>query len=163
MNPHLRRAITTAAAAAIVSMAATIPATGQASKTGVYAPPRLRSGEPDFRGIWQVRTTVSWNVEGHPGEKGVAPSQTAIVDPAGGTLPYQPWALARRQENFKSRLTADPQTKCYQAGVPRATYLPSPLQIVQSALKELHVGQDRERGCAAGFIGARDGRRIEML
>jgi len=31
-----------------------------------------------------------------------------------------------------NRATADPSLKCYQAGVPRATYLPEPLQILQS-------------------------------
>ena len=34
--------------------------------------------------------------------------------------------------NSRARATADPSLKCYQAGVPRATYLPTPLQILQS-------------------------------
>ena len=71
-------------------------------------------------------------IEGHPAEKGVAASKSIIVDPPSGRIPYQPSAFAKSQENFKSRKTEDPQTKCFQAGVPRATYLPSPLQIVQS-------------------------------
>ena len=41
-------------------------------------------------------------------------------------------ALATRQKNSSARATADPSLKCYQAGVPRATYLPTPLQILQS-------------------------------
>ena len=142
MNPHLRSALITGAAAAVASLTVTIPANGQASKAQVYTPPRLHNGEPDFRGIWQVRTTTNWNIEGHPGAKGVAPSQSVIVDPADGKIPYQPWALARRQENFRNRLTADPQTRCYQAGVPRATLLPSPLQIVQSPGNVAIIYQD---------------------
>jgi hypothetical protein len=40
--------------------------------------------------------------------------------------------LAKRQENFEHRATEDPQTKCYQPGVPRVTYTPFPFQILQS-------------------------------
>jgi len=103
---------------------------------------RLSSGEPDLRGIWQVQTTADWNIEGHAGEKGVAASKSIIVDPPNGKIPYQQWALAKRQDNFKNRKTADPQTRCFQTGVPRATYLPSPLQIVQSAGNFALVYQD---------------------
>lgn len=103
---------------------------------------RLYSGEPDLRGIWQVQTTADWNIEGHAGEKGVAASKSIIVDPPNGKIPYQPWALAKRQENFKNRKTADPQNRCFQTGVPRATYLPSPLQIFQSAGNVALVYQD---------------------
>jgi hypothetical protein len=35
-------------------------------------------------------------------------------------------------ENFVNRLKLDPEIKCYMPGVPRATYLPFPFQIVQS-------------------------------
>jgi hypothetical protein len=106
-----------------------IPA--QAQK--LFAPTRLYDNvTSDFRGIWETRSTAYINIEGHPAQKGIAASKSIIVDPAGGKIPYQPWALAKRDENFKNRLTADPGSKCSQAGVPRATYLPSPLQIVQS-------------------------------
>jgi hypothetical protein len=72
------------------------------------------------------------NIEGHRGEKGIAAARSLVVDPPNGKIPYKPEALARRQENYKNRATADPSLKCYQAGVPRATYLPTPLQILQS-------------------------------
>ena len=51
-------------------------------------------------------------------------------------------ALAQRQENFRTRATSDPSVKCYQAGVPRATYLPTPLQILQSPGNFAIVYQD---------------------
>ena len=51
-------------------------------------------------------------------------------------------ALAQRQENYRNRATADPSLKCYQAGVPRATYLPTPLQILQSPGNFAIVYQD---------------------
>jgi hypothetical protein len=54
-----------------------------------------------------------------------------VVAPADGKIPYKPEALAQRNENYRARATADPSLKCYQAGVPRATYVPAPLQILQ--------------------------------
>jgi len=87
---------------------------------------------PDFRGIWQVRDTAYVNIEGHSGAKGIAPAKSIIVDPPNGKIPYTPQALAKRQENYKNRPTADPSLKCYESGVPRATYVGSPLQIIQS-------------------------------
>src|SRR5437868_2532094 len=80
------------------------------------------SGEaPDLRGIWKAQTSANMNVEG-----------SALVDPPGGTIPYQRSALAQRQKNLANRATADPETKCFQAGVPRATYLPYPFQVFQN-------------------------------
>ncbi|OLC33458.1 MAG: hypothetical protein AUH28_10550 [Acidobacteria bacterium 13_1_40CM_56_16] len=98
-----------------------------------YKPGRLWDNKtPDFRGIWQVRDTAYVNIEGHSGGKGIAPAKSIIVDPPNGKIPYTAEALAKRQENYKSRMTADPSIKCYQSGVPRATYAATPLQIIQS-------------------------------
>jgi hypothetical protein len=98
-----------------------------------YSPSRLWDGKtPDFRGIWQVRNTAYVNIEGHRGLRSVAPSRSIIVDPPDGKIPYTPKARARQQENYRTRATSDPSLKCYQAGVPRATYLATPLQILQS-------------------------------
>ena len=98
-----------------------------------FSPARLSDGAtPDLRGIWQAETTAYVNIEGHPAQKGVPASKSIIVDPPDGKIPYRPDALAQRNANFKLRTTADPSLKCAQAGVPRATYVPSPLQIVQS-------------------------------
>ena len=76
---------------------------------------------PDLRGIWQTRTMAYADLETH----------RVIVDPPDGKIPYQPGALARRQQNFAGRSTADPANKCFQPGVPRATYLPTPFQVFQ--------------------------------
>ena len=40
---------------------------------------------------------------------------------------------AKKKENFENRLTDDPEIKCYLPGVPRATYMPYPFQIVQTS------------------------------
>ena len=104
-----------------------------ANQAASFSPPRLWDGKtPDFRGIWQARGTAYVNIEGHPGEQGIAASASIVVDPPDGKIPYRPDALAKRKENYRARATADPSLKCYQAGVPRATYLATPLQILQS-------------------------------
>ena len=51
----------------------------------------------------------------------------------GGEIPYKPEALAKRKENQENWLTSDPEIRCYLPGVPRATYMPYPFEIVQSA------------------------------
>jgi hypothetical protein len=119
-----------AIAVAALSFAASAQSSGRSSP---FVPARLADGKtPDFRGIWQARGTAYVNIEGHAGEKGVPASASIIVDPPDGKIPYKPEALARRNENYRARATADPSVKCYQAGVPRATYLATPLQILQS-------------------------------
>ena len=91
--------------------------------------PRASDGKPDLSGIWQVMNTAAWDIEDHGASLGV-PAGQGVVD--GGRLPYQPASEAKRRENFASRRTADPETKCYQPGVPRITYMPYPFQIVQT-------------------------------
>ena len=51
----------------------------------------------------------------------------------GGEIPYKPEARAKQQENLEYWLDRDPATKCYMPGIPRATYMPYPFQIVQTA------------------------------
>jgi hypothetical protein len=91
--------------------------------------PRTADGKPDLSGIWQVLNTAAWNIQDHQAMKGV-PAGQGVVE--GNELPYLPEALAKRNENFKNRLTADPETRCFQPGVPRIMYMPYPFQIVQT-------------------------------
>jgi hypothetical protein len=105
----------------------------QAGKADSYSPPRLSDGTPDFRGIWQARTTAYVNIEGHAAASGVRAAKSIVVDPPDGKIPYLPDALKQRDKNHEDRASADPAINCYQAGVPRATFLPTPFQIVQSA------------------------------
>ena len=49
---------------------------------------------------------------------------------------------AARQENAAHWIDRDPELKCYLPGIPRATYMPYPFQIVQSTNEDpddLHV------------------------
>ena len=104
-------------------------AQAQGAPTQAYAPPRMPGGKPDFEGIWQVLNTAAWDIQDHAARLGV-PAGQGVVE--GNEIPYQPWALAKKQENFKNRATADPETTCLLPGVPRVTYMPFPLQIVQT-------------------------------
>jgi hypothetical protein len=88
----------------------------------------MSNGKPDFNGIWQVLNTASWDLQDHSGGLGIPPGQ-GVVD--GNEIPYRPEALARKRENFANRATADPvEAHCYMPGVPRATYMPYPFEIV---------------------------------
>jgi hypothetical protein len=65
------------------------------------------------------------------GAVGAVPPSLGVVE--GGEIPYKPEALARRKQNQADWLNLDPEIKCYLPGVPRATYMPYPFQILQSA------------------------------
>jgi len=101
--------------------------------------PRTAAGRPDFNGIWQVLNEANWDLEPHVATQGAVESLGAIgaVAPGmgvveGGRIPYLPSALPQRAKNRESRRTEDPEARCFMPGVPRATYLPHPFQIVQS-------------------------------
>ena len=100
---------------------------------------RTADGKPDLNGIWQALNGANWNIEGHAaqagqilelGAVGATPAGLGVVE--GGKIPYLPDAAAQRNKNFAARLKLDPEVKCYLPGVPRATYMPYPFQIVQS-------------------------------
>ena len=102
--------------------------------------PRLSDGRPDLNGIWQTLSTANWDLETHGAEAGPAPGVAvlAAIPPGPGVvegedIPYLPEALVTRQENRTNRWAADPEVRCYLPGVPRATYMPYPFQILQSA------------------------------
>jgi hypothetical protein len=112
------------------------PATGQAQTSDV---PRMPDGKPNLTGMWQALGTAYWDIQDHSpqagpfyqlGAIGAIPGGRGIIE--GNEIPYQPWAAAKKKENFANRLMLDPEIKCYLPGVPRATYLPFPFQIIQS-------------------------------
>lgn len=117
---------------------------------------------PDLSGIWQALNTAHWNLEGHAAGPGVPAFGALMATPPGrsvvegGVIPYRPEALAKRRANYENRWTADPEAKCFYPGVPRATYMPYPFQIVQgtttvmvayeyaSAVRTIHLDKPRE-------------------
>src|SRR5262245_17314043 len=81
---------------------------------------RTPDGRPDLNGVLQALTTAAWDLQDHTGQLGLPPGQGVVE---GNEIPYQPWAAAKKQENFANRKTADPtEANCYMPGVPRATY-----------------------------------------
>jgi hypothetical protein len=91
--------------------------------------PRLPDGRPNLQGIWQVRNRAFYNVEDHHARH-LMPAGRGVVE--GGPIPYQEWALKKRDENYANRYKEDPFSKCYMPGVPRIMYMEFPFQIFQS-------------------------------
>jgi hypothetical protein len=120
--------------------AAVILAAAASAQTPSYKAPRTADGKPNLSGIWQALNTANWDIQGHAAAAGPLPQMGAIgaIPPGlgvveGDDLPYLPEAAAKKKENLANRWTADPEVKCYLPGVPRATYMAFPFQIVQSA------------------------------
>jgi hypothetical protein len=123
-----------------------------------YTAPRSKNGDgkPDLNGIWQVMNTANWDISSHAQQPGpmyqlgamfFVPPGRGVVE--GDEVPYQPWAADRRKQNFENRIKleplknelGDPELKCYMPGVPRATYMPYPFQILQGHREILFVHQ----------------------
>src|SRR5215475_13071274 len=123
------------------------------AQTPAYRAPRTPDGKPDLSGIWQALNEANYDIEMHMarpamalrsspygpvaatpvlrlGAVGAVPPGMGVVE--GGELPYRPEALAKKKENQEHWLDLDPEIKCYLPGVPRATYMPYPFQIIQS-------------------------------
>src|SRR6516165_5574977 len=145
ISPGLRRIF---AVAAMMGMGV-VQLAGQA-----YRAPSGADGKPDLNGIWQALNEANYNLEAHiarpamalrPGPYGPVPAPSTLalgavgaVPPSpgvveGGEIPYKAEALAMKKQNQQDWLNRDPEIKCYLPGVPRATYMPYPFQILQSA------------------------------
>jgi len=116
-----------------------------AQSTGDYSAVRAWDGNPDINGIWQAIGTAHWDLQDHQASAGlpelgalgaVPPGQGVVI---GNEIPYQGWALEQKQANWDNRQGEDPEAKCYLPGVPRATYLPYPFQILQGTNKIMIV------------------------
>ena len=119
------------------------------------AVPRLSDGHPDMNGIWQVLNEANYDLEPHMarhslqlregpvgpvpsiptllrmGAVGAVPGSLGVIV-GGGKIPYTAEARALKEENAANWVDRDPEVKCYMPGVPRATYIPMPFQIIQS-------------------------------
>ena len=148
------RSVTIAVAAAMAGAWLTMvvrDVSGQAPD--VYRAPRLPDGKPDLNGIWQALNEANYDLEPHvarpalavrPGPYGPVPAAPVLalgavgsVPPGlgvveGGAIPYLPAAAQQKKDNQAHWLERDPEIKCYLPGVPRATYMPYPFQILQS-------------------------------
>ena len=135
------------AAAVIAALAASVgvgvllkgsPVAGQ-GQPAAYKARRTADGKPNLNGIWQANTTANFDLQAHAakpspvlafGAAGAIPAGLGVVE--GNEIPYKPEALAKKKANADTWLTSDPEIKCFMPGVPRATYMPFPFQIVQT-------------------------------
>lgn len=123
------------------------PLGGHAQESGYTAPrSEVGDGRPSLTGIYRAVNTAHWDLESHSQQRGPVPELGAMlfVPPGAGVvergeIPYQPWALEKKRQNFESRVKigapsnhdlGDPELKCFMPGVPRATYMPYPFQIL---------------------------------
>lgn len=126
----------TAGAAVVAAMLLAVPMAGHAQQRG--RPDRIM-GHPNLNGIWHTVNTAYWNLEAHSataldqfwqlGAIGAIPAGESVIEEE--EIPYLPAALKQRDENRAGWPKADPVTKCYLPGIPRAMYQPFPLQIFQ--------------------------------
>jgi hypothetical protein len=122
------------------------------------------AGKPSLNGIWQAMNSANWNLEAHPAQKiesqwqlgalFAIPAGKSVV--VGGGIPYLPQALQAREQFRAQWPKSDPETLCYLPGIPRATYMPYPFQIVQgnhdilmvysyaTANRTIHMGTHEE-------------------
>ena len=132
-------------AAVAIGAALSAPSAPAHAQEPAYTAPRFYDGNPDLNGIWQAVGTAHWDLEAHHARPGPPQFGALFAEPGGmsyvdgGTIPYQPWGAERKRENFEQRWTADPEARCYMPGIPRATYMPFPFQIVQSMTKIMMV------------------------
>ena len=124
-----------------------------AAGESAFVAPRGPGGKPDLNGTWQSLNRANYDLEHHParaamafregpagpvpakevvalGAVGAVPAGIGVV--VGGEIPYQAWARKRQIENRENWLSRSPEIKCYLPGIPRATYMPYPFQILQN-------------------------------
>ena len=147
MHYQKKIALTAIAAAAMTLCAATSHAQQKAAPAKTARTARI-AGQPNINGVWQAMTSANWNLEAHSAEAlksfwqlgslGAIPAGQSVID-GDGRIPYKPEALAKRNTNRTGWPSADPETKCYLPGIPRANYMPYPFQIVQGGGNILFV------------------------
>jgi hypothetical protein len=130
----------------LVAQDSTAQAQGQMP---MYRLQRTVDGKPNLSGIWQALNEANWNIQAHAAQPGPPEYGALFAEPAGvgivegDEIPYQPWALAKKKEHYENRFKRmrgdggrdqplDPEAYCHMPGVPRATYMPFPFQIIQS-------------------------------
>jgi len=153
----MRRALV--AAAAFLALGAA-PAAGQSI-------PRSPDGRPDLSGIWQAINTAGWNILPHHAEADM-PAGLGVVD--GNEIPYTAEAATKQRENYANRAKLDPVNNCFLPGVPRATYMGFPFQIVQTpnqitmlyeyahAVRNIFVNSPHPKGPIEWWMGDSRGR-----
>lgn len=130
----ITRFSTAVAAAALIALGS-VPARAEH-----HAAVEQIDGKPNLNGVWQAITTANWNLEPHSassnpvadrllGAIGAIPAGLGAID--GNEIPYLPEALERLATHRANLINHDPEAACYLPGIPRATYMSFPFQIIQ--------------------------------
>ena len=149
----MRKNIILGAVVATAMMALTASGADAQARRGAAGPamgpppapvPARLGGHPNLNGVWQVMgNDANWDLEPHSAQSGplgpagervlgtwsAEPPGLGVVE--GGKIPYKPESLARLNDNHAHRIVHDPEAACYLPGIPRATYIDLPFQIVQ--------------------------------
>ena len=88
-----------------------------AAQAAAYKAPRLKgTTHPDLTGLWQAVNEGNWDIQAHARPTG-SPQFGALLAVSAGAgivegneLPYQTWALAKKNENFTIALFASKST-----------------------------------------------------
>jgi hypothetical protein len=137
MSSSLKMIAAAGIATALVMVGVTSARQAPAPRAAAFT--RMPDGKPNLNGIWAANNTANWNIQTHEASQGPVtalgaafsvPGGLGVVE--GGDIPYRGEALAKRNANAANWMANDPEVKCYLPGVPRATYMPYPFQIVQS-------------------------------
>jgi hypothetical protein len=137
----------------LVGLLLSVPATGQPPASDRWHPSRTPDGQPDMQGIWRsdaiTNGVAAFSLEGDHSrwqaeyiiqgdlKPPTTPVPTYIVEPADGKIPYQSWAVAKRNEFIANMMTPtkrehiDPHISALLDGVPRINHVPGEIQIVQ--------------------------------
>jgi len=115
---------------------------GTAGRSRTAGPATL-GGHPNLNGVWQVLSVADWDLRPHDAAQAPAAPELlgalGAVPPGLGVLvgdtdiPYKADAKAMMEANKKSAPKGDPEAACYLPGIPRATYIDHPFQIIQAA------------------------------
>ncbi len=101
------------------------------AKMTEFNPPRTPDGKPDFRGFWnRIVVRNMENIEEHPETMDGSGGKSSIIDPADGKIPYQPWAAARREQQFAAYV--NPSQVCSPQGQPKQVYGPGTFRVLQT-------------------------------
>jgi hypothetical protein len=97
------------------------------AKAKAFTPPRTPDGQPNLQGVWEAPMAGGLNnIEGRPAQRAAT---TLVVDPAEGTIPYQPWAREQKTENPSKYI--DPYYHCTPITAPRIMASLRARQILQ--------------------------------
>ncbi len=123
------------------------------AKEAPYVAPRGPGGKPDLNGVWRSFNRANDDLQDHgtraayalrEGPHGPVPAKEVVAMGAVGAvpagfgvvvdkeIPYQDWARKKKAENQANWLSGDPEVKCFLPGIPRATYMPYPFQILHN-------------------------------